>query len=79
MEGYGEHILARIENILRTVSVMIVDIEDRDFRGALRQSPRGADRSIVQIRVSAHIIGSRMVAGWSAKRKGRRRTTQDML
>ena len=69
MDRHGQHIGAGVEDALRAVAVMQVDVEDRDARRIRAQTLRG-DRRIVEEAEAAGDIGEGVVAGRPAERVG---------
>src|SRR5258706_10793076 len=73
-----EHVGAAIENTLRTVAVMIVDVEYRRPESAVGQ-PLRCDGDVVEIAVAAEHVGARMVTGRASERECRPLALRDGL
>src|SRR5580692_806405 len=67
VDGNRQHVRAIVENLLRAVAVMGVDIEDRDARMTRAQPLRG-DRGVVEIAKAGGAVGARMMARGAAER-----------
>ena len=66
MDRHGQHICAIIENPLRPVAMVQIDIEDCDFTPRIGQR-LGRNRRIVQITEPARHFGKGMVPWRAAK------------
>ena len=64
------HVAALVEDFLRAVAVMVVDIEDGDARRALVAEPLGDDRGVVDVAVAAHEGRAGVMARRAAEREG---------
>ena len=71
MDRDGEHVRPCVEDALRAVAVMQVDVEDRDARGGPAQM-LGGDGRIVEEAEAAGDIGEGVMAGRTAERIGGR-------
>ena len=71
------HVGAVIEDLLRAVAMVVVDIEDGDALGALVEEPLRGDGGVVDVAIAAHEAGAGMVAGRAAEREGRPLATLD--
>ncbi|MNV50615.1 hypothetical protein D3C71_1426350 [compost metagenome] len=71
MNRSEEHVIAGVEDVLRTVAMVVVDIEDRHFSVALVDEGLGGNGGVVQVAVATHDFGSGVMPGWSAQGKGR--------
>ena len=71
MERHRQHVGARVEDALRAIAVMQVDVEDRHARALLAQALRG-DRRIVEEAEAAGDVGEGVMPGRAAKRVSRR-------
>ena len=61
VDGYEQHIVSRIEDRLRSVAVMVIEIEDGRPQTAVRKPLRG-DGDVVEIAVAAEHVGARVMA-----------------
>src|SRR6187551_699646 len=61
---------AAVEDVLRSVAVMVVDIEDRDLRAAACNRCLRGDGGIVQVAIAAEIVGAGVMPRRSAQAKG---------
>jgi hypothetical protein len=73
MDRHGEHVAARVEDALRAVAVVQVDVEDRDAAAGPGQ-PLGGDGRIVEKAEAAGEVGEGVVARRAAERVGGGRT-----
>ncbi len=64
------HVGAAIEDFLRAVAVVIVDVQDRHALRALVDEGLGGDGGVVDVAVAAHEAGAGMVARRAAEREG---------
>jgi len=69
MDAGKEHIGAVIEDRLRAVAMVVVDVEHRDPRQATIPQRLGRQRGIVQKTVAAEKIGAGVVTGRAAQRE----------
>ena len=67
--GEGD-VLSPRENVLRSIAVMIVDIEDRNARSARGERGLGGDRGSVEIGIATEIIAPGMVPRRASQREG---------
>src|SRR6202000_855352 len=58
VNGYEQHIVPVVEDILRAVSVMKVDVEDGDTLCAAIDRVLRSNRCVVQIAVSPHVFAA---------------------
>ena len=65
-----QHVAPRIEDVLRAVAMMIIDVEDGDAAPARRDRGLGGDGSGVEVAIAADIIGAGMMAGRPAESEG---------
>ena len=79
MQGGEQHIRAVIENILRPVAMVKVDIEDRDARGAMVAQVLCRNGRIVQEAVAAIQVTRSVVPRRAAQRKHAARTAAQFL
>ena len=70
VEVHHQHVAAGIEDLLRAVAVMIIDIEDRDPARAIVAQPLRGDRGVVDEAIAAGEAGAGMVARRPAQREG---------
>ncbi len=78
MDRDGEHVGPFVEDALRAVAVMDVDVEDRDTL-VLQAQVRGCDRAVVEKAEAAGEIAIGVMAGRTAKRVGRALAVHDEL
>ncbi len=71
MDRDGEHIGAVIEDRLRAVAVVDVDVEDGGALSGSRQQRRG-DGGVVEVAEARRHVGGGVVAGRAAQRIGQR-------
>ena len=74
-----EHVVAIIEYPLRAVSVMIVDVEDGDARGAAVKHHLRRNGGVVHVAIATGKVRRGVVAWRTAKREGRTATVGDMV
>ena len=74
MDGNGEHVGAVIEDALRAVAVMDVDIE-HGHAPVLAAQPLGGDGGVVQEAEAARHVGISVMAGRPAEGEGGARST----
>lgn len=67
-----QHVAALIENRLRAIAVVIVDVEDRDPLVALIEERLRGDGSVVEVAITAHQIAGSVVSGGRHKAKALR-------
>ena len=70
MDAGVEDVTPFPEDILRTVAVMIVDVEDRDPRTTGVARGLGGDRGGVEVTIAAAIVAAGVMAGWAAECEG---------
>ena len=56
MQRDEQHIVAIIKDALRTVAVVVIDVQDRDPGGTLIAEHLGRDRGVVQIAIAPRQI-----------------------
>ncbi len=78
MHRAEEHIVALVQDALRAIAGMHVDIQHRRLGAATYQHLR-RDRRIVQIAEPARQIGVGVMSGWPAQRIGLARAAEDAL
>ncbi len=64
-----QDVAASIEDRLRAVAVMVIDIENRDAFGAAVDEVLCGDRGIIEETIAAEVVSSGMVARRAAQRK----------
>src|SRR5690606_38333774 len=64
------HVTAPVEDLLRAIAVMVVDIEDGDPCRALVAEPLRHDGCVVDVAIASHEGVAGMVSGRTAERKG---------
>ncbi|CAM2153272.1 hypothetical protein PT2222_20123 [Paraburkholderia tropica] len=69
MQRGKQHVVAIVEDRLRAVAVVIVDVENRHAPCALREPVRGGERRVVEVAVAAHHVAARVMAGRAAQRE----------
>ena len=62
VERHEQHVVAVVEDLLRTVAVVIVDVDDRDARAAVDPCLSG-DRGVVQVAVARERIRRGVMTG----------------
>ena len=72
-----QHVLPRVEDFLRAVAVVIVDVEDGDAGRTLIAQPLRGDRGVVDVAITAHETGAGVMAGRAAQREGSRLAVLD--
>lgn len=70
MQRREEHVAAVVEDVLRAVTVVIIDVEHRDAAGTAVAQRLGRDRRIVEKAVSAVVGAARVVPGRPAEGEG---------
>ena len=65
-----QHVFVFVEDILRPVAVVVINIEDRDRANPAQGCLACNNRGIVEIAIAAKIIAPAMVARWAAQGKG---------
>ena len=74
-----QNVGALVENVLRAVAVVIVDVEDRDPQTPRSERRFGSDRDIVEVGIAAEIICASMMAWRAAERVCNRLATGDQV
>ena len=70
MQVDHQHVRPRVEDLLRAVAVVVVDIEDGDPGGTLVAEPLRGDGGVVDVAIAAHEAGAGVMAGRPAQREG---------
>ena len=71
MQRDEAHVAAVVEDLLRAVAVVVVDVEDRDPRASVRPRRR-RDRGVVEEAVARVRVGGRVMAGRARAARTRR-------
>ena len=77
VQRHEQHVAPRVEDLLRAVAVVVVDVENGDARAALIHQVLRGDGGVVQITVAAHGGGRRVMARRPAQREHRRRAVEE--
>ena len=70
MDRDEQNVAAIVENILRAIAMVVIDIEDRNALPARRDGRFGRHRDIVDEAIAAQIIRAAMVSRRAAQREG---------
>ena len=65
-----QHVRPLVEDFLRAVAVMVVDVEDGDPARALVAEPLRGDCGVVDVAIAAHEAGAGVMARRPAEREG---------
>lgn len=71
VQARQEHVVAVVEDFLRAIAVVVIDVEDRDAGVAVVDEALGGDGGIVEVAIAAEEIAARMMARRAAEREGR--------
>ncbi|MND69235.1 hypothetical protein D3C80_607000 [compost metagenome] len=71
MDRGEQHVAAFVEDRLRAVAMVVIDVEDRDLFVALIEERLSGDGRVVEVAITPHQIAGGVVSRWTAQGEGR--------